>query len=167
MWHMYNAIQDWMQTTWVHHVVLDYAWSWPTLETLHFIGLSGLVGALLVMDLRLIGFQNVIPLRAVHALMPVAIVSFAINLITGLGFVIAVPRMYTTNWSFWAKMICIVLAGLNFAIYYMSIEPKLLKAGQTAPTPVSAKAVGVTSLVLWFGALSFGRLLPYLGVGGG
>jgi len=28
-------------------------------------------------------------------------------------------------------------------------------------------AVGVTSLVLWFGALSFGRLLPYLGIGGG
>ena len=164
---MYNAVQDWMQTTWVHHVVLDYAWSWPTLETLHFIGLSGLIGALLVMDLRLIGFQRVIPLRAVHALAPVAIVSFAINLITGLGFVIAVPRMYTGNWSFWAKMICIALAGLNFALYYIAIEPKLLKAGPAAPTPISAKAAGVTSLVLWFGALSFGRLLPYLGTGGG
>ena len=52
------------------------------------------------MVLRLIGFQNVIPLRAVHALMPVAIVSFAINLITGLGFVIAVPRMYTVTGRF-------------------------------------------------------------------
>jgi hypothetical protein len=164
---MYNAVQDWMQTTWVHHVVLDYAWSWPTLETLHFIGLSGLIGALLVMDLRLIGFQRVIPLRAVHALAPVAIVSFAINMITGLGFVIAVPRMYTGNWSFWAKMICIALAGLNFALYYTAIEPKLLKAGPAAPTPFSAKAAGVTSLVFWFGALSFGRLLPYLGTGGG
>jgi len=167
MWHMYNAIQDWMQTTWVHHVVLDYAWSWPTLETLHFIGLSGLIGALLVMDLRLIGFQRVIPLHAVHALAPVAIVSFAINLITGLGFVIAVPRMYTGNWSFWAKMICIALAGLNFALYYIAIEPKLLKAGPAAPTPIAAKAAGVSSLVFWFGALSFGRLLPYLGTGGG
>ena len=127
-----------MQTTWIHHVVLDYAWSWPTLETLHFIGLSGLIGALLVMDLRLIGFERVIPLRAVHALAPVAIVSFAINLITGLGFVIAVPRMYTGNWSFWAKMICIALAGLNFALYYIAIEPKLLKAGPAAPTPISA-----------------------------
>ena len=36
---LYNAVQDWMETTWVHHVVLDYAWSWPTLETLHFLGL--------------------------------------------------------------------------------------------------------------------------------
>ena len=167
MWHMYNAIQDWMQTTWVHSVVLDYAWSWPTLETLHFLALCTLLGSLLVMDLRLIGFQNVIPLKAVHALAPVAIVSFAINMITGLGFVIAVPRMYTGNWSFWAKMICIVLAGVNFAIYYAVIEPKLLKAGPTAPPPFSAKAIGATSLILWFSVLSFGRLLPYLGTGGG
>jgi hypothetical protein len=164
---MYNAVQNWMETTWVHHVVLDYAWSWPTLETLHFIGLSGLIGALIVMDLRLIGFQTIIPLRAVHALMPVAIVSFAINLITGLGFVIAVPRMYTTNWSFWAKMICVALAGVNFLIYYLTVEPRLMKASPSAPTPLSAKAIGVSSLVLWFGVLSFGRLLPYLGVGGG
>jgi len=164
---LYNAVQDWMETTWVHHVVLDYAWSWPTLETLHFLGLCTLIGSLLVMDLRLIGFQNLIPLRAVHALMPVAIISFGINLISGLGFVIAVPRMYTGNWSFWAKMICVALAGLNFLIYYTMIEPKLLKAGPTAPTPLSAKAIGVSSLALWFSVLSFGRLLPYLGVGGG
>jgi hypothetical protein len=42
-----------------------------------------------------------------------------------------------------------------------------MKAGPAAPTPLSAKAVGVSSLVLWFSVLSFGRLLPYLGVGGG
>jgi hypothetical protein len=94
-------------------------------------------------------------------------VSFAINLITGLGFVIAVPRMYTNNWSFWAKMICVALAGVNFVIYYVMVEPGLMKAGPAAPTPLSAKAVGVSSLVLWFSVLSFGRLLPYLGVGGG
>jgi hypothetical protein len=64
-------------------------------------------------------------------------------------------------------MICVALAGLNFLIYYTMIEPKLLKAGPTAPTPFSAKAIGVSSLVLWFSVLSFGRLLPYLGVGGG
>jgi hypothetical protein len=156
-----------METTWIHDVVLDYAWSWPTLETLHFLALCTLIGSLLMMDLRLIGFERVIPLRAVHALMPVAIVSFAVNLLTGLGFVIAVPRMYTGNWGFWAKMICVLLAGLNFLIYYLKVEPRLLALGPTDRTPISAKAVGVTSLALWFGVLSFGRLLPYLGIGGG
>jgi hypothetical protein len=156
-----------MESTWIHDVVLDYRWSWPTLETLHFLALCTLIGSLLVMDLRLIGFERVIPLRTVHKLMPVAIVSFAINLITGLGFVISSPRMYTSNWGFWAKMLCILLAGVNFLVYYAKVEPRLLTLGPNDQTPLSAKAIGVTSLVLWFSVLSFGRLLPYLGPGGG
>jgi len=68
-----NHVYDWMLTTWVNKVVLGYPWSWPTLESLHFLGLCVLMGALLVMDLRLIGFQRTIPLKAVHGLMPWAI----------------------------------------------------------------------------------------------
>jgi hypothetical protein len=164
---MGQAIMDWMEGSSISHFVLNYAWTWPTLETLHFLALCLLLGALLIMDLRLIGFQKLIPLKAVHALMPLAIGSFAVNLITGLMFFISVPRMYSGNWAFWAKMICVVLAGLNFLIYYVGVEPKLLARGPHDPTPALAKAVGGASLVLWFSVLSFGRLLPYLGVGGG
>jgi len=164
---MGDAIQDWMETTWINHVVIGYAWSWPTLESLHFLALCTLIGSLLIMDLRLIGFQRVIPLSAVHSLMPVAIVSFVVNLITGLGFVFGDPRTYTSNWSFWAKMICVGLAGVNFIVYYLRVEPVLLRNGPNEPTPMLAKAVGTASLIFWFSVLSFGRLLPYLGTGGG
>lgn len=84
------------------------------------------------MDLRLVGFERSIPLKTVHQLMPVAIIGFAINLVTGLGFFLAVPRMYAYN-----------------------------------PPTQLAKAVGAVSLLTWFGALCFGRLLPYLGTSGG
>ena len=164
---MFDAVQDWMETTWINKVVLGYAWSWPTLESLHFLALCTLIGSLLIMDLRLIGFQRLIPLKAVHSLMPVAIVSFVVNLITGLGFLFGDPRTYTSNWSFWAKMICILLAGVNFFIYYLRVEPMLLRNGPNDPTPALAKAVGAASLIFWFSVLSFGRLLPYLGTGGG
>ncbi|HUQ52972.1 MAG TPA: DUF6644 family protein [Gammaproteobacteria bacterium] len=162
-----DALQDWMVTTSISQAVLGYAWSWPTLESLHFLALCTLMGSLLIMDLRLIGFQRIIPLQAVHSLMPVAIVSFAINLITGLGFLFGDPRTYTANWAFWAKMILIVLAGLNFLVYFTRVEPMILKLGPNEATPPQAKMVGVFSLLFWFGVLSFGRLLPYLGTGGG
>ncbi len=158
---------DWMETTWINQVVLGYAWTWPTLETLHFVGLCLLIGALLIMDLRLLGFERAIPLAAVHSLMPVAIVGFVINLVTGLGFFIAVPRMYAYNPAFQAKMLLVLLAGLNFVLYYMKVEPALVRNGPSAPTPALAKAVGAASLLFWFGVLSFGRLLPYIGTSGG
>jgi hypothetical protein len=162
-----DAIQTWMTSTWISQAVLGYAWTWPTLETLHFLALCLLIGSLLIMDLRLIGFQSVIPLTAVHSLMPVAIGSFVINLITGLGFLFGDPHTYTANWAFWAKMGLILLAGLNFLVYYTRVEPALLRLGPNEATPGLAKAVGAASLVFWFGVLSFGRLLPYLGTGGG
>jgi hypothetical protein len=162
-----DALQDWMVTTPINQLVLGYAWSWPTLESLHFLALCTLMGSLLIMDLRLIGFQRIIPLQAVHSLMPVAIVSFAVNLITGLAFLFGDPRLYTANWAFWAKMILILLAGVNFLLYFTKVEPMILKLGPNEPTPSLAKMVGALSLGFWFGVLSFGRLLPYLGTGGG
>jgi hypothetical protein len=32
-------------------------------------------------------------------------------------------------------------------------------------TPTLAKLVGTASLIVWFGVLTFGRLIPYLGTG--
>jgi hypothetical protein len=162
-----DALASWMESTWINGIVLGYAWSWPVLESIHFIALCFLIGALLIMDLRLIGFQNVIPMRAVHGLMPVAIVAFAFSALTGLGFLFGDPNLYFVNSAFLIKMGLIVLAGLNFLLYYFRVEPMLVRLGPADPTPPIAKAVGVASLVFWFGVLTFGRLLPYLGTGGG
>jgi len=162
-----DAVMDWMVTTPINMLVIGYAWSWPTLESLHFLALCTLMGSLLVMDLRLIGFQRMIPLQAVHSLMPLAIVSFAINFITGVGFLFGDPYTYAANYAFWVKMSLIVLAGLNFLVYFTKVEPTIIHLGPNEPTPPLAKAVGVLSLVFWFGVLSYGRLLPYLGTGGG
>jgi len=162
-----STLYDWMTSTWINGLVLDYRWTWPALETLHFLGLCLLIGAVLIMDLRLIGFQRVIPMSAVHGLMPVAIIGFAINLITGVGFLFGDPHLYVINYAFWLKMVLVLLAGLNFLVFLFKVEPSLATLGPGEATPMSAKAVGAASLVFWFGVLTFGRLLPYLGPGGG
>jgi uncharacterized membrane protein len=162
-----DAFADWLVSTPMNGLVLNYAWSWPTLESLHFLALCLLMGSLLIMDLRLIGFNRIIPLQAVHSLMPIAIGSFAVNLITGVMFLFGDPYTYFANYAFWVKMGLIVLAGLNFLVYFTKVEPVILKLGPNEPTPAFAKAVGTMSLVFWFGVLSYGRLLPYLGTGGG
>ena len=162
-----DPLYDWMETTPINEFVMYLPWTWPTLETFHFLGLCLLIGAVLIMDLRLIGFQRMIPLAAVHALMPVAIAGFAINLITGLGFLFGDPYLYVINYAFWVKMVLVLLAGLNFLLFLFKIEPSLATLGPHDATPVSAKAVGAASLVFWFGVLAYGRLLPYLGTGGG
>lgn len=158
-----DALATWIKSTQLSNMVVDVAWAWPLLETVHFIALCFLIGALLIMDLRLIGLQSAIPLRAVHSLLPVAIVAFAFSLLTGLGFLFGDPSLYFNNPSFYLKMALVLLAGVNFLFYHFKVEPTLLGLESDASTPALAKAVGIASLALWFGVLTFGRLLPFLG----
>lgn len=160
-----NSVLDWMETTWINSLALNYTWTWPTLETLHFIGMSLLIGSIFVMDLRLLGVQRVIPSLTVHQLLPMAFVGFGLNLLTGIVFVFGDPYRYASNPSFQVKMVLILLAGLNALLYAFKVAPQLAAAPQQSDTPALAKAVGATSLALWIGVICFGRLIPYLGLG--
>jgi hypothetical protein len=46
------------------------AWAWPLAESVHFIGLCLLVGAIFLFDLRLLGMGRRIPIGALHQLVP-------------------------------------------------------------------------------------------------
>jgi hypothetical protein len=160
-----EAIKDWMASTWINELAVGYAWSWPTLETLHFIGMCLLFGALIIMDLRLMGFERAASVVATDKLYPMALFGFGINLITGIIFCFGDPYRYFINISFQTKMVLVVLAGINFLYYKFKVEPMVVNIGPGEDTPAVAKTVGALSLVLWTGVLAFGRLIPYLGTG--
>ncbi len=162
-----DAVLDWMTSTWINELVIGYQWTWATLESLHFFGLCLLIGAVLMMDLRLLGFTQAVPLQSVHVLTWAAVLGFVINLVTGVGFLFGDPYIYVANYAFWVKMTLVGVAGLNYLLYAFVVEPALGRSPTGAPPSMLARAVGGTSLVSWLGVLVFGRLLPYLGTGGG
>ena len=160
-----NSIITWMEGTWINQLAMGYAWSWPALETLHFFGMCLLFGPLIIMDLRLVGWEKSAAVAATDKLFPIAMAGFAINLITGIIFCFGNPGRYFINITFQIKMILIVLAGLNFLFYKLRIEQLVHNIGPGEDTPGIAKAIGGSSLVLWLGVLLYGRLIPYFGTG--
>ena len=160
-----ESMINWMQTTWINNLAVGYAWSWPALETLHFFGMCLLFGALIIMDLRLIGWEKAASVIATDKLYPMALAGFGINLITGIIFCFGDPGRYFINISFQIKMVLVLLAGLNFLYYKFKVEHLVANIGPGEDTPGIAKAVGAASLVLWLGVLTYGRLIPYLGTG--
>jgi hypothetical protein len=62
-------------------------------------------------------------------------------------------------------MVLVLLAGINAIYFWRSVEPALEKLGPHEDPPGLIKAVGLVSLLLWTGVLSFGRMIPYLGTG--
>ena len=128
-------------------------------------GLSILLGSMLLIDVRLAGHWRGIALSAVHRLLPWAVLGFGVNLITGVMFFFGDPERYVANIGFKIKMVLVVIAGLNAIWFKLKIDPDLANWGPDQDSTTQAKAVAYISLISWFGVLLFGRLIPYIGTG--
>jgi uncharacterized membrane protein len=136
-------------------------WAWQVWESIHFFGMSLLIGTVGLFDLRLLGFARAVPLRAMHGLIPVGITGFLLNLSTGIGFFMATPDQYMYNKAFWAKSTLFVVAGLNVLFFYARVFRRLEEQGPHAPPPPGARIAGGISLTAWVGVMAAGRLLTF------
>ena len=158
-----EAFIEWVRGTSLSQAINLSTWVWPFAETIHFIGLTLVLGIVGFFDLRLMGFFKRIPISAARELMPFAILGFGMNLVTGLIFLTGLPEQYAHNRIWWFKVGFLALAGLNAVLYESRFSSKILQLGADEETPAMAKLVGVVSLLSWLGVLYCGRMLPFLG----
>ena len=147
--------------TQVSRFVVGAPWMWPVCETLHFIGLSLLLGVVFVVDLRMMNFMKNISFKTVHRLLPWAVLGFGLNVITGMFFFIGAPDQYTTNGSFQWKILLVLIAGVNALYFTVLDQPWMLQPGDEAPA--TAKVFAMAGMFLWVAVMFFGSMLPFLG----
>lgn len=141
--------------------IMKTAWGWPAAESIHFIGLCLLVGAIFLFDLRLLGYARRIPIRALHRLIPWGLAGFALTAASGIPFVLTEPDQYIYNPSFHFKMLFMAAAGLNAAAFYVTSYRAATAPDAPADAPPLAKIIAVLSLSLWIGVIIAGRLLTF------
>ena len=142
-------------------LVTQAPYGWPSLETLHFIGLSLLIGVVLVIDLRMLGVLKQTSFSTLHRLLPWGILGFALNAVTGMLFFVAAPGQYAHNIAFVWKIALMMLANANMLYFTLFDEAWALQPGDEAP--FTAKFASVSAIVLWVAVLYFGSMLPFLG----
>jgi hypothetical protein len=160
-----DAFQPWLVKTLasakpVAHLMRTH-WAWPICETLHFLGLSMLIGAIGTFDLRLMGIGKRIPIAALHRVIPWGIAGYLLNMTTGAMFLMTEPDQYIYNPSFHFKILFMIVAGLNVLAFYSVVfwKVRVLPAG--VDTPLSAKFIGAVSLSMWIGVIIAGRMLTF------
>jgi hypothetical protein len=140
---------------------MQLSWAWPAAESAHFIGLTLLFGAIAAWDLRLVGFLREIPAGAFHRLVPFAAAGFAINLVSGSMFLVTFPEQYIYNPAFQLKALCLLLAGANVMLFYLTSFRRLLAAGAGESPPLLARLCGGASLALWMSVIVCGRMITF------
>lgn len=143
------------------HAFMNTAWGWPAIESLHFVALAVLLGSVGLFDLRVLGLARVIPLPALHRLVPFGVAAFAVNVVTGAMFFMSAPDQYMFNPAFRLKLAAMAVAGLNVAVFYGVLARGLRNAAPGAVAPLPVKVVAAVSLLAWTLVIVFGRLITY------
>jgi hypothetical protein len=125
----------------------------------HTFGLSLLVGASAVLDLRILGVAVDLPLKSLSWLFRAIWVGFAINVTTGMLLVLAYPTKAFTNPVFYIKLSLIAIGLITMQKIKTRVfdDPALSEGAMVA----KARSMAIWSLLVWTGALTAGRLLAY------
>ena len=150
-----------IETSTLGQVMRDSVWLFPMAEILHFMGFSLLIGSLLVVDFRLLGFARGFPVAAVYRFLPLALVGFGINVVTGILFFCSDPFRYYPNIAFRMKMLFVILAGLNALYFALTVHRNAGSAGEEDPG-ATIRAVSALSFLFWVCVIILGRFIPYV-----
>ena len=142
--------------SWLHHTPLSLVfqqqvrWLWPLCETLHFAGLTLLLGA-----------GSRVPIAELRPVFRIMAIGFLINASTGIALFISEATEKGVAWIFYVKL-TIIAAALVVAA---RLRRRLFAGGDASSgdaIPVGVKLLAIASLALWLGAITAGRLMAYV-----
>jgi hypothetical protein len=138
-------------------------WLFPIVETLHVISLAMVFGSIVMLDLRLVGTtsRNSAVSRLSSEVLPYTWVAFICAAATGTLLFVSKAHVYFYNLQFQLKFLCMLLAGVNMAVFHFGAFRRVLEWDQRYPPPRAAQLAGALSIALWIGVIFFGRWIGF------
>lgn len=154
---------QWLANTDGSIALHESLYMYPIVESMHVLTLCLFVGMTMIMDLRLTGLalRRVPASEVVERLQPWIFAGFFIMTVTGVLLFYAIPVRSYQNIFFRAKVVFLVLAGLNAWAFHTGVFTRVSSWGRDASPPARARLAGIASLVLWAGVIFAGRMIAY------
>jgi hypothetical protein len=158
-----NTIQATALAGWIRGDEAGAEWVFPIIETFHVFSLAVVFGSIAMVDLRLLGITSrssaVSKLEA--EVLPWTWVAFTLAAITGSLLFLSKADTYYNNFETRMKFLCMVLAGVNMAVFHFGVGRRAASWDHTLPPPLGARMAGAISLLLWAGVITFGRWIGF------
>jgi hypothetical protein len=130
-------------------------------NAVHILGIGLVLGAILPLDLRLMGLFRQVPLAILAPFLSrAAAVGLALALLTGLWLFSVRPDHYVENTAFLAKMAVLALALANIGLQHG--HGGYRRALSSGVVPWTVRLVAAVSACLWLGVLLAGRWIGFL-----
>jgi hypothetical protein len=149
-----SAIGEWMRTSLL---------AMPWVNALHVLCVTLVFGSILVVDLRLLGLldRSRAVTRVAQEMLRWTWVAFAGAVITGVLYFAANATTYWFNMAFRFKLLAILLAGLNMAIFQLITWRDVAGWDRGMTTPRAARVAGALSILIWTTVIVLGRIIGF------
>jgi hypothetical protein len=154
----------WLQNSVIGHAMRESGvWTYGVVNLVHILGVGSLFGAVLVLDLRLLGAWRNISLGTITTpTVPVAATGFAVAATSGVCLLATKATEYVGNPFLYIKFSAIGLGLLNVGALNFLPAWRGHKTRELSPREQSQlTAIGGISLLCWLTAISAGRMIGY------
>jgi len=149
---------QWCYQTTIGEEIRNSTWLFPIIEAVHLLGFGVLTGAVLIVDMRLLGFglskQPVTQLSS--DVEPWMLASVTVMFASGVPLFLCESIKCLYSVPFWVKMTSLFLALL----FTFTFRRRVTRAGLSSDQPV-ARTTALISLTLWFGVAWGGRWIGF------
>ena len=150
---------QWCEASTIGNAIRTSTWAFAVIESVHLLALAAIGGAVLVVDLRMLGLglsESSVRDLARDAF-PWLVASLVVMLVTGVGLFLSEATKCYYSTPFWVKMTSLVLA----MIFTFTVRRWVTLADEGRVGPLAHKAVALVSLALWFGVGAGGRWIGF------
>ena len=149
---------EWCETVWLGRAVVGSLWLFPVIEAVHLLALSVLGGAVLIVDLRLLGtgLKSWTPAELWREARPFMIGAIVVMIATGIPLFLSEAIKCYYNNSFWVKM-----TTLPIAIAFAFTVRARATTDSVRNTARRQAVVGALSIALWLTVAAAGRWIGF------
>jgi hypothetical protein len=149
---------DRLELTWLGQLVADSTWLFPIIEAGHLLGLAALGGAILVVDLRLLGFglSDKTAAYVLDQARPWMFGAVVAMFATGIPLFLSEAVKCYWSYAFWVKMGALAVA----LCFTFGLRNRLIDR-QTDLSAWLSKGLGLGSLALWLTVAAAGRWIGF------
>lgn len=152
----------WLQGSALAATIRNSLYLFPLIESFHVVGLAMVFGTIAIVDLRLLGIASTHrPFsRVMSEVVKWTWAAFALTATTGLLMFVTNATVYYDNVYFRSKMALLAIAGLNLALFELTMRRTIHRWDRDA-APLSGKTAAALSLVLWIAIICCGRWIGF------
>jgi hypothetical protein len=155
------AFFEWCEQTAVGETIRNSTWLFPVIESFHLLGLGVMGGAVLLVDLRMlgVGLSRTPVAQLSTAAEPWLLGSVSLMFASGVPLFLSEAIKCYYSVPFWVKMTSLFLA----LFFTFTVRRRVTQTGLVSSRPLLGRSTALLSLGLWGGVAWGGRWIAFSG----